>query len=123
MCEGAKTKEPSTSVLTNVTARLLAFVAQLNYVQYDFNNTDPSVLATFKSAFAAALTSVSSAGILVNNVGLSNENPEYVHLIPQDEVDQMLNVNNGGTVLMSRLVLPDMVKRRKGAVITVSSAR
>ena len=82
-----------------------------------------SVLATFKSAFAAPLTSVSSAGILVNNVGLSNENPEYVHLIPQDEVDQMLNVNNGGTVLMSRLVLPDMVKRRKGAVITVSSAR
>ena len=34
----------------------------------------------------------------------------------------MLNVNNNGTVLMSRLVLPSMVQRRKGAVITVSSA-
>jgi len=60
--------------------------------------------------------------MLVNNVGLSNDLPELVHLIPKDEVEQMLRVNNAGTVRMSQAVLPYMMTKRSGSVITVSSA-
>ena len=92
------------------------------YVQYDFNNTDATVLSSFKKSFNDVVKSCSSVGILINNVGLSNETPEYLHLIPESDINQMLTVNNFGTILMSRLLLPHFVERKKGALVTVSSA-
>jgi 17beta-estradiol 17-dehydrogenase / very-long-chain 3-oxoacyl-CoA reductase len=34
----------------------------------------------------------------------------------------MLRVNNNGTIMMSRALLPHMMRRKSGAIITVSSA-
>ncbi|MBZ3876230.1 Very-long-chain 3-oxoacyl-CoA reductase [Sciurus carolinensis] len=48
-------------------------------------------------------------GILVNNVGMSYEYPEYFLEIP--DLDNM-----------TRLVLPGMVERSKGAILNISSA-
>ncbi|GMH86315.1 hypothetical protein TrVE_jg11691 [Triparma verrucosa] len=98
------------------------YSVKCKYVQYDFNNTDATVLSSFKKSFNDVVKSCSSVGILINNVGLSNETPEYLHLIPESDINQMLTVNNFGTILMSRLLLPHFVERKKGALVTVSSA-
>lgn len=60
-------------------------------------------------------------GVLVNNVGISYPFPKYFHELDQDQVDQLITVNCTSMSVMTRLVLPSLVKKRKGAVVNISS--
>ncbi|XP_068595177.1 very-long-chain 3-oxoacyl-CoA reductase-A [Brachionichthys hirsutus] len=63
-------------------------------------------------------------GVLVNNVGVSYAYPEYYLQIPDLEnfITNMINVNMTSLCQMTRLVLPRMVERSKGAILNISSA-
>ncbi|XP_068170105.1 very-long-chain 3-oxoacyl-CoA reductase-A [Antennarius striatus] len=63
-------------------------------------------------------------GVLVNNVGVSYPYPEYYLHIPDLEnfITNMINVNMTSVCQMTRLVLPRMVARSKGAILNISSA-
>lgn len=69
---------------------------------------------------AAALEGV-DVGVLINNVGMSYPYPQYFHELSDDEVDKLLHLNVNSTTYMTRLVLPGMVERKRGAVVNVSS--
>lgn len=60
-------------------------------------------------------------GILVNNVGRQYTYPMYLGEVPQQELWDILNINIGATTMMTRLVLPQMQKRKRGAIVNVSS--
>ncbi|TRY76514.1 hypothetical protein TCAL_03530 [Tigriopus californicus] len=62
-------------------------------------------------------------GILVNNVGLSYDHPEEFLKIENGEqkVRDLVNVNITSMNAMTRLVLPQMKQRQKGAVVNLSS--
>ncbi|XP_011303687.1 inactive hydroxysteroid dehydrogenase-like protein 1 isoform X2 [Fopius arisanus] len=60
-------------------------------------------------------------GILVNNVGKQYSYPMVVGDVPEDELWDIINVNVGASTLMTRLVIPGMKKRGKGAIVNVSS--
>ncbi|XP_049806956.1 inactive hydroxysteroid dehydrogenase-like protein 1 [Schistocerca nitens] len=60
-------------------------------------------------------------GILVNNVGRMYTYPMYLTEVPEQELWDIVNINIGATTLMTRLVLPQMQQRRRGAIINVSS--
>ncbi|GAB6022362.1 hypothetical protein CHUAL_006483 [Chamberlinius hualienensis] len=62
-------------------------------------------------------------GILINNVGMSYEFPEYFLDIHggEDTINNMVNCNIISCLMMTRLVLPQMVERRKGAILNLSS--
>ena len=62
-------------------------------------------------------------GILVNNVGMSYEYPEEYLSIENGEenVRRMVACNIGPVNTLTRLILPGMVQRGKGAVINISS--
>ena len=60
-------------------------------------------------------------GILVNNVGVSHY-PEFFQNIERDECWKMLNVNCLSVLMMTHIVLPQMIARKKGLVVNVSSA-
>ncbi|KAL0132972.1 hypothetical protein PUN28_000594 [Cardiocondyla obscurior] len=62
-----------------------------------------------------------SVGILVNNVGKQYEYPMYVGEVPENELWDIINVNVGATTLMTRLVIDQMQKRKRGAIVNVSS--
>jgi len=57
----------------------------------------------------------------VNNVGRQYTYPMYLGEVPQQELWDILNINIGATTMMTRLVLPQMKKRKQGAIVNVSS--
>eukprot|EP00039_Didymoeca_costata_P018763 m.334862 g.334862 ORF g.334862 m.334862 type:complete len:304 (+) comp17452_c0_seq1:52-963(+) len=62
-----------------------------------------------------------SVGVLINNVGISYDYPEYFLEVPEDRIDSLINLNVISVTKMCRMVLPGMVSRGKGAIVNVSS--
>lgn len=60
-------------------------------------------------------------GILVNDVGAFYPYPQYFSQVPEDTIWDIVNVNIAAASLMVHIVLPGMVERKKGAIVTVSS--
>lgn len=61
-------------------------------------------------------------GILVNNVGIQYAYPMPIAELPEDEIWDNVNVNITSATMMTRIVLPQMLARNKGAVVTISSS-
>jgi len=89
----------------------------------------PSVLpvtmdVTDKASIKAALDSLpaewQAIDVLVNNAGLAL-GIEPAHEASLDEWETMIATNCQGLVTMTRMVLPDMVKRGSGTVINIGS--
>lgn len=60
-------------------------------------------------------------GVLVNNVGISYEYPEMWINLDDARVQQLVELNINSMNWMTRLVLPGMVDRKKGAVVSIGS--
>ena len=61
-------------------------------------------------------------GVLVNNVGMSYPFPQWYHELTETEVQSLMTMNMESVVWMTRAVLPQMLSRKKGAVVNLSSA-
>ncbi|NXY90798.1 HSDL1 protein, partial [Alcedo cyanopectus] len=60
-------------------------------------------------------------GILVNNVGMFYSYPDYFTNLSEDVLWDIVNVNISSANMMTHIVLPGMVKKRKGAIVNISS--
>ncbi|NXF81000.1 HSDL1 protein, partial [Sclerurus mexicanus] len=60
-------------------------------------------------------------GILVNNVGIFNGFLDYFTNLPEDTLWDMIHVNIASANMMTHIVLPGMVKKKKGAIVNISS--
>ncbi|KAH8276704.1 hypothetical protein KR018_010890 [Drosophila ironensis] len=61
-------------------------------------------------------------GILVNNVGMMYEHPETLDLVSENLLWDLLTVNMGSVTMLTRKILPQMIGRRKGAIVNLGSA-
>lgn len=94
------------------------------YLVRDFSNMSESALLAFNDSLKSKLKEIDDdggIGMLCNCVGVVNSLPSLVHECDPEEVRQILCVNNDGTVMMTRAVLPFMMGKRSGAIITISS--
>ncbi|XP_041977521.1 inactive hydroxysteroid dehydrogenase-like protein 1 [Aricia agestis] len=60
-------------------------------------------------------------GILVNNVGMNYSYPMVVSELPASAVTDLINVNVLAVTALTRLLLPAMLRRGRGAIVNVSS--
>ncbi|NXA99508.1 HSDL1 protein, partial [Cnemophilus loriae] len=61
-------------------------------------------------------------GILVNNVGICYAYTDYFTNLSEDVLWDLINVNIASATMMTHIVLPGMVKKKKGAIVNLSSA-
>uniref|UniRef100_A0A8D0HPI6 Inactive hydroxysteroid dehydrogenase-like protein 1 n=1 Tax=Sphenodon punctatus TaxID=8508 RepID=A0A8D0HPI6_SPHPU len=61
-------------------------------------------------------------GILVNNIGVFYDYPDYFTNVSENLLWETINVNIGVATIMVHIVLPGMVERKKGAIVNVSSS-
>ncbi|KAK5111293.1 hypothetical protein LTR85_012188 [Meristemomyces frigidus] len=59
--------------------------------------------------------------ILVNNVGLSHSIPVPFAETPEREVQDIITINCMGTLRVSQLIAPGMVRRKNGLILTMAS--
>jgi 17beta-estradiol 17-dehydrogenase / very-long-chain 3-oxoacyl-CoA reductase len=62
-------------------------------------------------------------GVLINNVGMSYPHPEYFLELPdRDKIySHIIKCNISSVTNMTLMILPQMVERKKGVVVNVSS--
>ena len=60
-------------------------------------------------------------GILVNNVGLSHSIPVPFAYTPSTELEGIININCLATLKVTQMVLPHLIRRKKGLILTMGS--
>ena len=98
---------------------MLMNVLVVNYriIEVDFSKEDSS---SYIPRIEDSIKDI-DIGVLVNNVGMSYEHPmEYLEL-ESTYIENLINVNIVSLNVMTRIILPQMIERKKGAIINISS--
>lgn len=90
---------------------------EVDYAIADFSNLEPGVIARLRAKFDSL-----EIACLVNNCGISYDHAEYFTDIGDSLVDRLIEINVRSLTIITRLILPQMVGRKKGDIINVTSA-
>jgi len=88
----------------------------VQYIVCDYSNFDAKAKAHVKAGIAGL-----DIGVLINNVGVSYRYPMYFHELADAEVADLVEMNVNSITWMTRFVLPQMVDKKKGAIVNISS--
>lgn len=93
-----------------------------------FPNVETKILAMDFSLNAdedyealGSLVSGLDVSVLVNNVGLSHSIPVPFAQTPASEMNDIITINCTGTLRVTQLLVPGMIQRRRGLILTMGS--
>jgi short-subunit dehydrogenase len=81
--------------------------------------TDVSKLADLQKLVEASVAEFGTIDVLVNNAGI--EAFQQFHEIPIEKIEATIQTNTMGSILLTRLVIPVMVKQGSGRIINMAS--
>ena len=81
--------------------------------------TDVSRLEDLQRLFVTALKEFKTIDILINNAGVTSQYPFEQQ--PMEDIERLAHTNYLGYVRMIRLVIPHMIERKQGAIISMVS--
>jgi len=87
-------------------------------------STDIAVASDVENMARQVSEALGPIDILVNNAGIGNidgKNPAPIHRLPEDDWDLMMNADLKGTYLCIKAVGDQMIKRKQGVIINISS--
>ncbi|KDO31024.1 hypothetical protein SPRG_04210 [Saprolegnia parasitica CBS 223.65] len=107
------------SKLDEVAAEILAKnnSVQVKTLALDCNTLDEAACAKVRTLLAE----IGDVGVLINNVGMSYDFPQYYHELSDEAARNLITMNITSTFVMTKLVLPGMVERKRGAIVNCSS--
>jgi 17beta-estradiol 17-dehydrogenase / very-long-chain 3-oxoacyl-CoA reductase len=73
------------------------------------------------TALKKLIDEVSDISILINNVGLSHAMPVPFAETAEQEMRDIITINCTGTLRVTQLVVPGMIKRQSGLILTMAS--
>lgn len=111
----SRTEAKLVAVKEEIDAKNYADV-DVKYIVCDYSKFDDKA----KAAVKAGLDGL-DIGVLINNVGVSYRYPRFFHEITDEEVINLTEMNVNSTVWMTRFVLPQMLEKKKGAIVNISS--
>ncbi len=96
----------------------------------DLNGSDDPVFAAFhqldvtdaaaqQAAVDATLAAYRQIDILLTAAGIGDAGP--IHMVEEEAFERVIDINLKGTFLSMKAVLPSMLERRSGCIITVAS--
>lgn len=89
---------------------------EVRTVAIDFSNFDAKARATVTDAINGL-----DVGVLINNVGISYPFTKYFHELNEENVEQLMTLNVNSTTWMTKIVIPGMVERKRGAIVNIGS--
>ena len=110
----SRTKSKLDSVAENLAAAHKGI--NIRYLAIDFSNAGQSDYAALSSLIQGL-----DIAVLINNVGRSHDVPVPFSQTPADEIDAIVNINVHATLRVTSIVLPEMIRRKNGLVLTMGS--
>ncbi|EUD65109.1 alcohol dehydrogenase [Plasmodium inui San Antonio 1] len=92
------------------------YKGQIDYATFDYNTNSFNSYRGIQEKIEKL-----DVGILINNVGVSYPHPMYFHEMDIHLIEQLVNVNLLASYYMTKLVLPAMLRKKKGLILYTSS--
>ncbi|PLN75980.1 ketoreductase [Aspergillus taichungensis] len=110
----SRTASKLTALADEITSQYSS--VQTKTLAMDFARNDDSDYEKLKT-----LVDELDVSILINNVGKSHSIPTPFALTPEDELADIVTINCMGTLRATQLIIPGMMQRRRGLVLTMGS--
>ncbi|BGP53006.1 hypothetical protein JCM8202_004090 [Rhodotorula sphaerocarpa] len=100
-------------IASEITAKYPQVKTQVHAIDFSAHDAD---YASLKGALDKL-----DVGVLINNVGKSYDEPMYFQDLPAQDMADIVEINVNATLKCTQLVVPGMISRKRGLILTVGS--
>ncbi|GAA5955849.1 hypothetical protein JCM8115_004342 [Rhodotorula mucilaginosa] len=109
----SRTTSKLEEIANEITAKYPNVKTQIHAIDFSAHDADYAQLKTVLDKL--------DVGVLINNVGKSYDEPMYFQDLPDQDMIDIVEINVNATLKVTKLVVPGMISRKRGLILTVGS--